>query len=72
MQVSALILNRPALLRVLLHNTLHNPIGNARVEFHLRHFLSFCSRRNSRSEIRLNGSNKLQVLGDRVPSAGFP
>lgn len=63
MQVSALILNRPALLRVLLHDTLHNPIGNARVESLLRHFLGFCSRRNTRIEILLNFSNKLKVLG---------
>ena len=58
-------------LRVLLHNTLHNPIGNARVESHLRYFLSFGSRGDIRIEILLNNSNKLQVLGVGFPQRDF-
>lgn len=48
-------------LRVVLHNTLHNRIRSVRVESRLRYFLSFCSRGNTRIEVLLNKSSKLQT-----------
>ena len=56
---------------MLLNNALHNPIGQARVESHLRYFVSFSSRRNTRIEILLNNSNKLRVLGVVFPQRDF-
>ncbi len=50
-------------LRVLLDDTLHNHAGRARVKTHLRHFLSFRSRGNTRLEILLNKSSALHTLG---------
>lgn len=49
-------------LRALFNHTLNNSIGKGRVESHLRHPLSLGSGGNSRIEILLNNSDKLQVL----------
>ena len=49
-------------LRMFLNHTLHNPIGKGCVESHLSHLLSFGLRGDTRIQVLLDHSNKLQIL----------
>jgi hypothetical protein len=51
------------LLRALLDDALHDPIGNAHVESLLRYLLGLLSRGNTRIEMLLDFSHQLQVIG---------
>lgn len=47
---------------MLLDHTLDNPVGQVRVESHLRYFPGFCSRGSTGIEILFNNPDKLQIL----------
>ena len=56
---------------MLLDDALNNPIGETHVEAHLRDFLSFDRRGNTRIQVLLNDSHELQVVGIVFPYRHF-